>query len=167
MTQSPVLPSQPLLQQNSECGPSRSTLGSGLLGVPGQGRCKREGAGEDLGPWGPSTGSLVPTRSLSHPVSKQMKKVGVGQGQKTRRNHVTVRPRTRRREGPLPPAQVRPQQTWEASIRFHHHFSGRNELGIRESEGLGKLCLSAFSREGSRLSGLYLEKVFKEVIRLK
>lgn len=76
MTQSPVLPSQPLLQQNSECGPSRSTLGSGLLGVPGQGRCKREGAGEDLGPWGPSTGSLVPTRSLSHPVSKQMKKVG-------------------------------------------------------------------------------------------
>ena len=96
-----------------------------------------------------------------------MKKVGVGQGQKTRRNHVKVRSRTRRREGPLPPAQVRPQQTWEASIRLHHHFLAGMNRGSGDLGCLGKLCLSVFSREESRLSGLYLEKVFKKVIKLK
>lgn len=132
------------------------------LRAPGCPRAGKSAKGKVPGrSWGPGdhlTRSLVPTRSLSHPVSKQMKDVGVGQGQKTRRNHVKMRPRTRRREGPLPPAQVRPQQTWEAGIRFHHHFLAGMNWGSGDLGCLGKLCLSAFSREGSRLSGLYSEK---------
>ena len=167
MTQSPVLPSQALLHQNSECGPSGSTPGSRLLDVPGQGRVQKGRCWGGPGALGTIHGEPGPNTQPLPPCFRADEEGGGWARAKDKKKPRDSETQDQK-AGRTPPSSS--GQT-AADMGSKHlvpsSLPGRNESGIWESEGLGKLRLSAFSREGSRLSGLYLEKVFKEVIRLK